>query len=950
MHSITNLTIWFILIFIEPLFGLSFNQPRFCSNATWNSNGTTFASSSTIGNYPWDIFITTNNDIYVPNRDAGTILVWVNASLTLTDRIIINSTRIFSTFAAEDNSLFFSFEINSTYNAVGKVMSNMSSYVVVFECSSICYDVFIDIDNSIYCSMSGEHRIIKKSSNSVKIIAGTGVADSTSYTLNAPNDIFVDTNFDLYVADTANNRIQLFQSGQSQAITVAGSGSLNQTILLNRPTSIVLDDNKYLFIVEYDGSRIIRSGPNGFECLVGGNGIGSLPNQLRIPRSMSFDSFGNIFVADDNNHRIQKFSLMTNSCQTIPSSHLLSNNNFNSELIAVDASNNISYNQPKFDPYTVWSTTAITFADINIIGLRPGGIFIDINDTIYVADQTNSRIQIWMNNSINPIATIYGKLKSPKSIFVTFHGDILTDNRQPQFQVNQLSLNTNTSAIVMYMEDGCYDLFVDINNTLYCSIHYRPKIVTKSLSSTSNILTIVAGTGCDGSTSTTLRQPTGIFVDENFDLYVADSQNGRIQLFRSGASSAITVAGYSSANVTITLDYPTDIVLDKDKNIFIVDFGKHRIVASGMNGFRCIAGCNGTYGSASNELYNPTTMAFDSYGNIFVVDQSNNRIQKFLRLNNNLSNFLSYNQPKFCSNISWQSNATTFANESIVGLNPRGIFINTNNIIYMVHTKNGQLSIWFNNSVITTLITLNGNISSTKSIFALMNDDIYVDNGLINRRIDKFTSNTNTSTVVMSVPSNCQGLFIDISNNLYCAVDTAHCVYKKWLDDNSTIMIIAAGTGSAGSNSTMLHDPNGIFVDINFDLYVADYSNHRIQCFHLGQSEGITVAGGALSLSTITLYRPSGVILDGNKYIFIADTGNNRIIGSDQHGFRCIVGCLNMSGSENDRLSEPRGIYFDTLGNLYVADEVNHRIQKFLSLSILCGKFTNMCLNLNIRR
>jgi hypothetical protein len=41
----------------------------------------------------------------------------------------------------------------------------------------------------------------------------------------------------------------------------------------------------------------------------------------------------------------------------------------------------------------------------------------------------------------------------------------------------------------------------------------------------------------------------------------------------------------------------------------------------------------------------------------------------------------------------------------------------------------------------------------------------------------------------------------------------------------------------------MLKEPKGIFVDIQFRLYVADFTNNRIQCFQPGQVNAKTVAG-----------------------------------------------------------------------------------------------------------
>jgi DNA-binding beta-propeller fold protein YncE len=175
----------------------------------------------------------------------------------------------------------------------------------------------------------------------------------------------------------------------------------------------------------------------------------------------------------------------------------------------------------------------------------------------------------------------------------------------------------------------CWAIFIDMNNTLYCSLSERHQIIAKSLNNNSNQLTIVGGTGTASSMSNMLHNPRGIFVDITFDLYVADCGNDRTQLFLSGKLSAVTIAGNGSLNITIPLNCPTDIILDGDRYLFIVDSGNHRIIGSGPSGFRCLVGCSGSSGSSPNQLYKPWALSFDSYGNIFVTDQGNSRIQKF---------------------------------------------------------------------------------------------------------------------------------------------------------------------------------------------------------------------------------------------------------------------------------------------------------------------------------
>jgi len=309
--------IWLISMVFDQFEGLPYNQPIFCPTASWNENATTFASSDTIGANPWDIFITSNNTIYVPNRSDKLIVVWPEANSTSPRNISSNSSNITTVFVAEDNSIYFDYQFNSI-SEIRRLSANLSNTLSIVQTVQNCYDIFIDINNYIYCSLHQNHQIIRKSLNNsfnqVKIVAGTGVSGSTSFMLHGPNGIFIDTNLDLYVADHFNNRIQLFPFDQSDGITVAGTGSSSSTISLNRPAAVILDANKYVFIVDYLNYRIVESGPNGFRCLVGCNGSGSTANQLYNPRAISFDTYGNIFIADGGNNRIQKLALMTNSC------------------------------------------------------------------------------------------------------------------------------------------------------------------------------------------------------------------------------------------------------------------------------------------------------------------------------------------------------------------------------------------------------------------------------------------------------------------------------------------------------------------------------------------------------------------------------------------------------------------------------------------------------------
>jgi len=298
------------------------------------------------------------------------------------------------------------------------------------------------------------------------------------------------------------------------------------------------------------------------------------------------------------------------------------------------------------------------------------------------------------------------------------------------------------------------------------------------------------------------------------------------------------------------------------------------------------------------------------------------------------STTFSFNQPRFRINATWNSSATTFAKQRFVGTNPYGIFVNSNNSIYILNRNTGQIHIWLNENHLSPTKTISGSLSDPLSLFVTTNGDIYVDNGN-NRRVNKWIRENETWISVMNVSSYCYGLFVDIYESLYCSLHDNHRVDKKWSNGTTTII---AGTGGYGSKSDMLNNPWGIFVDINLDLYVADRNNHRIQLFRLNQRNGITVAGKESSEVTIKLIYPSGIVLDGDQHLFIVDSWNHRIIGSDENGFRCIFGCSGERGSTSNKLSYPITMSFDSYGNIYVTDRNNHRVQKILKNQV-CSKF-----------
>ncbi|UJR19290.1 hypothetical protein I4U23_022419 [Adineta vaga] len=294
----------------------SLNQPKFCPNVKWNSDATTFVDEKIIGYRRGVFFIDKNNTVYIVHKDEDKILTWYKDrfdTITISD---YEDSFIYSMFVTNIGDIYI-----STNRQIIKWISSSNTFTKIIKWS--CQAMFIDINNALYCLKTLHMKclivLLNYDETKVTVVVGPGQAKFPNDILSAPKGIFVDTNFDLYVADCLADRIHLFAFGQTVGKTVVGKNSKDITIELDCPTEVVLDAEKYLFISIKNGLRIIGSGPNGFRCLLGCYDWGSPSNQLHDPLDFSFDTYGNIFVLDYFNYRIQKFDILEQSCAHISS-------------------------------------------------------------------------------------------------------------------------------------------------------------------------------------------------------------------------------------------------------------------------------------------------------------------------------------------------------------------------------------------------------------------------------------------------------------------------------------------------------------------------------------------------------------------------------------------------------------------------------------------------------
>ena len=190
------------------------------------------------------------------------------------------------------------------------------------------------------------------------------------------------------------------------------------------------------------------------------------------------------------------------------------------------------------------------------------------------------------------------------------------------------------------------------------------------------------------------------------------------------------------------------------------------------------------------------------------------------------------------------------------------------------------------------------------------------------------------------------GVAVDSAGNVYVADTLNHTLRKVTSQGVVSTLAGSAGTGGSADgigSAARFQGPQGLTIDANDILYVADTNNHTIRKAVPATGAVTTVAGlagnsgstdGLGSLARFNF--PSGVAVDSAGKLYVADSDNDTIrailpsgLVSTLAGFAGSPGSADGTGGAA-RFNSPSGVAVDLAGNLYVTDTDNDTIRSVI--------------------
>jgi len=460
-------------------------------------------------------------------------------------------------------------------------------------------------------------------------------------------------------------------------------------------------------------------------------------------------------------------------------------------------------------------------------------------------------------------------------------------------------------------------------------------VVAPVCGSAQSVIQTILGASPNGVSagSATLNTPSAVLAGRNGNVYAATSAGHQVVRIDSGGTIWLVAgngnqgsSGDGGAATAAALYEPTSLALDQSGNLYICDALAYRVrrvdAASGVittvagNGKADNTGDGGLATAAT--LNTPTGIAFDIHGNLLIADSDNHVIRSVSPSTGIITTIAG----KYKSGSTGNGGQATAAYLNT----PTGLAVDSAGNIYVADSYNDWIRKIAPDGTITRYAGVD---TSNVSPFGGGDTTLAVNNTL-------------------NVPTS---IALDSAGNLYLVESSAPRV-KRITPQGKIASYAGTGTSGGSGDQGLARFANlnvqGIAVDANNNLLIADGANNRIRKVTVADGIIDTIAGNGLAG-----FNPIGMVVR-NNILYFSDTAANRIRQFDLTAQKLSVfagtGAASFSGDTVDSkgylydstetaaeraaaplaatFNGPRGLAFDSVGSLYIADSANNRIRK----------------------
>ncbi len=416
------------------------------------------------------------------------------------------------------------------------------------------------------------------------------------------------------------------------------------------------------------------------------------------------------------------------------------------------------------------------------------------------------------------------------------------------------------------------------------------------------------------------NQPNGVAVSPSTgDLYVADTQNSRIQQFTAAGELIRTWGGGQPSNADGNLSTPMALAVSPTGDVYVADTFNQRVQQ-----FTAAGAFIRKWPMQPGPTPFPFGIAVGPNGDVYVVDPSSNRVQQFDA------------EGDFIRHITGPGGSPLTL--------PRGVAVDpVSGDVYVADWFNNRIqrfsSAGVHEAVFGTSGSDPGKFNRPGALAVAANGNLYVADTL-NNRIQEVQSD-GTPVAQWGSLGSAPGQFANPAPNAPMGVAVAPDgdVYVGDAGNHRVQRFSSPGVpegeplGGVGTAPGLFNNARGLTIGSGGDLYVADSGNSRIQRFTSAGS--FADEWGSIGSGTNQFSQPAGIAAAASGDIYVAEgTGaNERVQRFDAAGgFLGTWGAGQPDPNDLDpgEFDQPEGIAVSPLsGEVYVADTLNHRIQRF---------------------